>query len=129
MFPIPTLSGGVKYSPAQSQYRERKILMDEAIKKAKIGFKIINRGKLIANAYVELGENDWIRITGYKILKGNYDETGYYDNDGVPLFVKPPSYTDEQGRFHDIVFTHKPLWDSIQHRILEEYHKTRAQRD
>ena len=95
----------------------------DLIKDVKIKIKKINRGNLLANATVEFGDMVTIgyNITGFKVLAGKYDDTGLYDKDGNPIWVAPPSYSDNVGTFKNIFFASPPVWKELQNMIIVKF--------
>ena len=91
--------------------------------KIKIKIQTIKKGKVIGIASIEIGDMqiDGFRIVGFKILSGMFDETGYYDKNGNPIWVAPPSYPDNVGAFKNIFFAAPELWKELQNKIIEEY--------
>ena len=91
--------------------------------KIKIKVQIVNKGKVIGIASIEVGdmEHNGFRIVGFKILSGMYDETGHYDKNGNPIWVAAPSYTDNVGAFKNIFYAAPELWKELQNKIIEEY--------
>lgn len=84
----------------------------------------MRRGKMLGAATLEFGDagKDGFRLTGFKVLAGMYDESGYYDEDsGAPIWVAPPSYPDAVGKQHPIFFCSAEQWKNLQSMVIESY--------
>ena len=92
------------------------------IDELKINVKKTHKGKVVGIASIEWRdpEFDGWRIVGFKIITGKYDE-GYSDDEGTPLFVAPPAYSDSLGKFCNIFFTAPAQWKVLQSKILESF--------
>jgi DNA-binding cell septation regulator SpoVG len=95
------------------------------LKNMRIVIKPIKRGKMLANANLEFGnmETDGFSISGFKVLNGKYDDTGFHDNEGTPIWVASPSYQDNLGNFKNIFFASPKTLKELQCSIIKEYLK------
>ncbi len=89
----------------------------------KVIIKKVKIGKMLANASLEFGDmrTNGIAVSGFKILNGTYDDTGYHDEAGNPIWVAPPSYQDNVGNYKNIFFASPATWKEIQNKIIESY--------
>lgn len=84
----------------------------------------LRKGKMLGIASLEFGnpERDGFRISGFKILIGDYDETGYVDEEtGRYIWIAPPSYRDEIGGFKNIFRAAPHIWKEYSVAIAKEF--------
>ena len=66
-------------------------------------------------------EKNGFRLSGFKILTGNYS-TGFKDKDENDLWVAPPSFPDQvTGKLINTFFMPEVLWKKLQNKILNQY--------
>jgi hypothetical protein len=62
-----------------------------------------------------------VKINGFKILESQYP-TDYTDEEGNPLWVRPPAYPDNAtGKFHNIFFASESVWNELEALIMRKY--------
>ena len=106
-------SGYNNFSNFIRQFKKLKIKVEDI----EINVKIIESQKLKAIVGLDFGD---FKIKGFRVNISDYENAR-----GEKLWVTPPSYRDGNGRYHPIFYApNKELWELIQFRILDEYHKT-----
>jgi hypothetical protein len=90
--------------------------MKMSIEDLKVKVKILEGPKILGIATVY---NPPWTYHNYLILKSKYsNERGEY------LWVKPPAYKDNIGKWHDIIYLEdKELWKQLERKINDEYLK------
>jgi DNA-binding cell septation regulator SpoVG len=84
--------------------------------KLKVRVKPIEHEQLKAILSLDFG--DWV-IKGFRVLKSRYE-----NQRGEMLWLVPPAYKDRNEKYHPIFFvTNKELWQALEERIWEEYHR------
>ena len=83
---------------------------------------------------VRLIEEEWLKaiftldcgdlvVRGFRILASRYPNA-----DGEHLELLPPTYEDESGRHHPVVFIpDKDLWRRLETRMIAEYRRAQAE--
>lgn len=86
------------------------------LEKLQVRVKPIEHDQLKAILSLDFG--DWV-IKGFRVLKSRYE-----NQRGEYLWLVPPAYEDKNGKYHPIFFViNKELWQSLEGRIWEEYHR------
>jgi len=80
-------------------------------------------GKVMGVAMLEYKnpEEDGFRVTGFKILRGDY-RTDYIDSDDNFLWLAPPAYKDPvTGKLVNMFFVHREFWKALEEKVITQY--------
>jgi hypothetical protein len=80
-------------------------------------------GKVLGVAMIEYHDpiKDGFRLTGFKILRGDY-KTDYIDSNKNFLWLAPPAYQDPvTGKLVNMFFVYLEFWKALEKKVLTQY--------